>query len=95
MKAKVFWQNPHYQSHSQLTKDIQCEYLIVGGGITGASLAYFLASRGVKDIVLIEKDRIASGATGRAAGIFVHGMERGEYYQFVNAFGISLDKVFR
>ncbi|HOE55973.1 MAG TPA: FAD-binding oxidoreductase [Bacillota bacterium] len=44
--------------------------VIIGGGISGCAIGYELAKRGVKDIVIIEKDYICSGATGRCgAGI--------------------------
>ena len=44
--------------------------IIVGGGIVGCSIAFELAKRGVKDILLIERGYLASGATGRCgAGI--------------------------
>lgn len=44
--------------------------VIIGGGISGCSIAYNLAKKGVKDIVVIEKDFLASGSTGRCgAGI--------------------------
>jgi len=42
--------------------------VIIGGGIVGCSLAYNLALKGVKDIVLIEKDFICAGSTGRCGG---------------------------
>lgn len=46
------------------------EIVIIGGGITGLATAYFLASKGMKDIVVVEKNYIASGSTGRCgAGI--------------------------
>jgi glycine/D-amino acid oxidase-like deaminating enzyme len=32
------------------------EAIIVGGGIAGASLAYFLAERGMTDVVLLERE---------------------------------------
>ena len=48
-----------------------CDYLVVGGGVTGVSLAYFLAKNSAKKVVLIEKETIASGATGKAAGTLV------------------------
>lgn len=67
MKYKVFWRNPGYKGFPYLDKDIECDYLIVGGGVTGVSLAYFL-SKTKKKVVLIEKDTIAKGATGQAAG---------------------------
>ncbi len=69
MKREVFWKNPGYRKRPSLKKDISCDYLIVGGGITRVSLAYFLATGGVKNIVLIEKKLIGNGATGRSAGI--------------------------
>jgi sarcosine oxidase, subunit beta len=45
------------------------EVVIIGGGINGCSTAYALASRGVKNIVLVEKGHIASGPTGRSSGV--------------------------
>lgn len=46
------------------------EIVIIGGGISGCSIAYNLAKKGVKNVVVIEKDYLASGATGRCgAGI--------------------------
>jgi sarcosine oxidase, subunit beta len=44
--------------------------VIIGGGITGCAVAYEMALRGVKDILVIEKQYLASGATGRCgAGV--------------------------
>ncbi len=44
--------------------------VIIGGGIIGCSIAYNLAKMGCKNIVLFEKNSLASGATGRCgAGI--------------------------
>jgi sarcosine oxidase subunit beta len=41
--------------------------VIVGGGVMGASAAFHLAEAGV-DVVLLERDELASGSTSRAAG---------------------------
>lgn len=43
--------------------------VVVGGGIIGASTLYHLAKRGVRDCVLLERDRYASGTTWHAAGL--------------------------
>ena len=43
------------------------EVVIIGGGATGASTAYHLAKRGVKGVVLVEKQFLASGPTGRSS----------------------------
>jgi sarcosine oxidase, subunit beta len=43
------------------------EVVIIGGGVMGASAAFHLAEAGV-DVVLLERDTLASGSTSRAAG---------------------------
>jgi len=48
----------------------KAEIVIIGGGVIGASIAYNLADKGMKDIVVLEKNYIASGSTGSCgAGI--------------------------
>jgi sarcosine oxidase, subunit beta len=44
--------------------------VIAGSGAVGASIAYHLALMGARDVVLAERDHIASGATGKAMGGF-------------------------
>src|SRR5262245_28150117 len=48
------------------------EVVIVGGGIAGAAAAYFLAERGLTDVVLLERERQpGSQASGRSAASLV------------------------
>src|SRR5262249_58197697 len=44
--------------------------VIAGAGAVGASIAYHLALLGADDVVLAERDTVASGATGKAMGGF-------------------------
>src|ERR1044072_8589064 len=45
--------------------------VIVGGGVVGASVAYHLAARGCRDVVVLERGASAGcGSTGRATGGF-------------------------
>jgi glycine/D-amino acid oxidase-like deaminating enzyme len=44
------------------------EVVVVGGGVNGASIAYALAARGVK-VVLVEKGALAAGASGRSSAL--------------------------
>src|SRR5262245_52348044 len=49
------------------------DVVIVGGGVMGASLAYHLALRGQKGVVLLERNELfGQGATGKCAGGIRH-----------------------
>lgn len=43
--------------------------VVIGGGIVGCSILYHLAKAGMKDVVMVEKNEITSGATCMAAGL--------------------------
>src|SRR5919204_559590 len=43
--------------------------IVIGGGITGTSVAYHLARAGWRDTVLLEKADLTSGSTCHAAGL--------------------------
>lgn len=48
----------------------KADIVIIGGGIIGCAVAFNLAKKGMKDIVVLEKEFLASGATGRCgAGV--------------------------
>src|SRR5258708_27126023 len=47
--------------------------VVVGGGITGVSALHWLGRRGT-DAVLLERSRLASGASGRNAGFLLMGV---------------------
>lgn len=59
------------------------DFIIIGGGVMGASIAYHLAKCGQKRILLLEKEEFfGQGATGRCAG--------GIRYQFATEVNIRL-----
>jgi sarcosine oxidase subunit beta len=59
------------------------DIVIIGGGVMGASVAYHLAQRGEKNVLLLEKDAFfGQGATGRCAG--------GVRYQFSTEVNVRL-----
>lgn len=45
------------------------DIVIIGGGIMGASIAWQLATHGIGRVVLIERDLIAAGASGRTGAL--------------------------
>ena len=46
----------------------KAECVIIGGGVVGTAIAYYLAKGGMTDCVLVESDYLSSGATGRCGG---------------------------
>jgi len=61
------------------------DVVIIGGGVMGASAAYHLAQRGMKNISLLEKEQFfGQGATGRCAG--------GVRYQFSTPINVRLSQ---
>src|SRR5215213_9373729 len=50
---------------------LTAEVVIIGGGVVGASVAYHLAARGVRDVLVLERGAaLGAGSTGRATGGF-------------------------
>ncbi|MCH7787541.1 MAG: FAD-binding oxidoreductase, partial [Chloroflexi bacterium] len=47
---------------------VTTEAVVIGGGVMGTSILYNLALRGVKTPVLLERDTLGSGSTGRSSG---------------------------
>ena len=47
----------------------RAQYVIIGGGIVGCSVAYHLAKMGHKDVVLLEQGQLSCGTTWHAAGL--------------------------
>lgn len=67
------WLDEPYAPRPALSGDTTADIVVLGGGVTGVSAAYFLASRGCR-VALLERDVLASGATGRNAGFLLAGV---------------------
>jgi sarcosine oxidase subunit beta len=44
------------------------DVVVIGGGIIGTSIAYHLAKRGVKDVLLLERTLLGAGTTAKCVG---------------------------
>lgn len=72
-----------------LDRDIKTDLAIVGGGIAGIMTAYFTLRDTTLNVVLIEADKVAHGATGHNAGQITSYFER-PLAELVEEFGLKL-----
>ncbi|HUM46740.1 MAG TPA: FAD-binding oxidoreductase, partial [Chitinophagales bacterium] len=76
-----------YKHCPPLTRDIKCDVLIVGGGFCGISAAAEFYGRGLT-VVIIEKNIIGGGSSGKSAGFLTPDSEL-ELEQLVRRFGVD------
>ena len=65
MKKQSIWMKDYKNKVNKLDKDIECDVLIIGGGITGLTTAYHLMNKNLK-VVIIEKNQIGCGTTSKS-----------------------------
>ena len=68
-----FWLDEAYASRAPLSGEASADVAVLGGGLTGVAAACFLAARGCR-VALLERDVLASGASGRNAGFLLAGV---------------------
>jgi cation diffusion facilitator CzcD-associated flavoprotein CzcO len=62
--AQLAADGPPQPLHSDATADVA----VVGAGIAGIATAFFVLRTSNSSVILVERDRVARGATGRNAG---------------------------
>ena len=67
-----------YQAYAPLQGRQETRIAIVGGGYAGLNTALGLAERGVRDVMLLEREQIGFGASGRNGGFVFAGYSLGE-----------------
>jgi gamma-glutamylputrescine oxidase len=70
-EQQPIWDRPAPRPRTPLPP--RAEVVVVGGGITGVCALQWLTQRGV-DAVLVERDHLAAGASGRNAGFLLMGV---------------------
>lgn len=65
-------------AHATLQGVTQASVVIIGGGYAGLHTALGLAERGMRDVVLLEREHIGFGASGRNGGFVFAGYSLGE-----------------
>src|SRR5690349_13411830 len=57
-----------------LAENIRTDVAVVGGGVTGALIAHFLAAAGV-DVVLLDRREVAHGSTAGNTGLLLYELD--------------------
>jgi len=67
-----------YAPYAPLQGRAHARVAVVGGGFAGLNTALGLAERGVRDVVLLEREQVGFGASGRNGGFVFAGYSLGE-----------------
>ena len=65
-RSRSLWMQAKFPQASPLTSNLQTEFLVIGGGIAGLSVAYELARAG-REVVVVDRGSIAGGMTARTS----------------------------
>ena len=84
MKNKSIWLDVKNKTLKRVTKDLECDTLVVGGGITGMSTFYQLRKNNVKAL-LIERNKCGEGVTARSTSKITYLQEK--EYMNIRKFG--------
>ncbi|MFD1803577.1 NAD(P)/FAD-dependent oxidoreductase [Mixta tenebrionis] len=71
-----------------LQEEKECDLVVIGGGLLGASTALHLSEAGI-DTVLLEKNTIGAGASGRNGGQLTPGLARWEAESMLENLGFE------
>lgn len=80
---------PHFPA---LTHDLKVDVAIVGGGLTGVTMAYLLSQQGIR-VALLERGRIACADTGRTTSHLTY-VTDDRLYKLVNRYGKDAARMF-
>ncbi len=93
IKLKSIWLDVETKEYKSLNENIECDILIIGGGISGILLAYMLKDSH-KKVVLVEAKKIGSGVTTNTTA-HVTSQHDLTYYRYSEIFGLyKMEKIY-
>jgi glycine/D-amino acid oxidase-like deaminating enzyme/nitrite reductase/ring-hydroxylating ferredoxin subunit len=75
-QSESMWQELPRLIYSPLTEDAECDVCVIGGGITGLSVAYHLLLDGHR-VIVIDRDQIGSHETGHTSAHLSNALDDG------------------
>ena len=68
------------ENGKKLSEKLESEICVIGGGITGISIGYYLSKAG-KNVIIIDRTKLASGTTGNTTGKITS--QHGLFYKYL------------
>ena len=90
MQKKSIWLKDFSNNITTLDKDISCDVLIIGAGITGLSTAYHLMNHNLR-IVVVDRNEIGNGVTAKTTGKITY-LQELIYTKLKNELGEEISK---
>ena len=93
MENKSLWiTNISPKIEKSLDKDIDVDVLIIGGGLTGISTAFYLKDSDM-NIALIEQDKVGYGVSSRTTGKLTY-LQELIYHKLEKNFNFKISKLY-
>ena len=86
------WSGYIEKEFPRLDEDMECDVLVVGGGMCGILCAYYLQQSG-KRVILLEADKICSKKTLKTTAT-ITAIEDVMYYDLINQLGVEKAKLY-
>ncbi|HEX5170676.1 MAG TPA: FAD-binding oxidoreductase [Cyclobacteriaceae bacterium] len=85
---RSYWtDSTHFEEHRALTSDLKTDVVVIGGGVTGLSVAYSLIKEG-KGCIVIESGTIGGGETQHSSAHLTQALDS-RYYTLQQIYGIK------
>jgi len=78
---------PDPPQYPLLEEDIDCDVLVIGSGVAGALISFYLQEQGLKTVV-VDKRKVGMGSTSANTGLLQFGNDK-HMTAFMNTFGAS------
>ena len=69
------------KEYPKLKENIEADITIIGGGLTGLTTAYYLTKKGIKNVVVVEKDKICNHTSGNTTAKITS--QHGLFYNYL------------
>lgn len=88
---KSYWNEKKSCKFESLQNDINTDVCIIGGGLSGLTIGYYLSKKSNKDITIIEKDEICGHTSGHTTGKVTS--QHGLFYKYlIDSKGVDFAK---